>query len=148
MQDIITHLLWAWPAVATLVTVAVYLYVFWLAYVLVMGLYRAHLAGRLQGAPLVLAAPVIALGLLMDVLANLFLATVFFLELPGEWLVTSRLAKYLKRPHDWRCAVAWWVCTHLLDPFDPNGTHCVESVSAAEVLRGLKNGAGKYGGTE
>ncbi len=148
MQDLIQNLLWAWPAAATLATVVVYLYLFWLAYILVMGLYRAHLAGRLQGASLVLAAPVVLVGLLMDVLANIFLATVIFIELPGEWLVTSRLAKYLKRTHDWRCSVAWWVCTHLLDPFDPNGTHCVESVSAAEVLRGLKGNAAKYGGTQ
>lgn len=135
-------------ALLVLALTAAYLWLFWLAYILVMGLYRAHLAGRLTGAPLWLASPVIVIGLLLDVLANIFLATLIFQELPGEWLVTSRLAKYLKRNHGWHSKAAWWVCTHLLDPFDPHGTHCVESVSAAEVLRGLKGGAGKYGGTQ
>lgn len=118
---------------------AAYLWLFWLAFVTVMGFYRAHLAGRLYGASLILAAPVVVLGIVLDVLANVFLATVIFLEPPSEWLVTSRLAKYIKRPNDWRSTVALWVCTHLLDPFDPNGTHCVESVSAREVIQGLKN---------
>jgi hypothetical protein len=135
-------------ALLALALPAAYLWVFWLTYILVMGLYRAHLAGRLTGVPLWLASPVIVLGLLLDVLANIFLATLIFLELPGEWLVTSRLAKYIKRNHGWQSKMAWWVCTHLLDPFDPNGVHCVESLSAAEVLRNLKGNTTKYGGAQ
>ena len=37
-----------------------YLYAFWCAYVLVMGIYRAHLSQRLVGLNKVLALPVVA----------------------------------------------------------------------------------------
>lgn len=47
----------------TLLAVALYLWLFWCAYVLVMGLYRAHLAGRMSRVTYVLAAPALLVGL-------------------------------------------------------------------------------------
>lgn len=100
-----------------------YLWAFWLAYVLVMGLYRAHLARRMTRLMYVMAAPVLALGFLMDVLANLTVATLAFAEPPREWLVTSRLKRHV-RTGTWRGLLAAWVCDTLLDVFDPTGDHC------------------------
>ena len=48
-----------------------FLWAFWCAYVLVMGIYRAHLSQRLVGLNKVLALPVVGFGYLMDVAANL-----------------------------------------------------------------------------
>lgn len=101
-----------------------FLWAFWGMYVLVMGIYRAHLSHRLKGLVLVLSLPFVAIGYLMDVFANLTIASLVFLEPPREWLVTDRLKRHIARGTGWRAAKAEWICTHLLDYFDPSGDHC------------------------
>lgn len=103
-----------------------YLFLFFGLYILVMGVYRAHLAGRLTPALYALTAPWVAIGLLMDVVANLLIATFIFLEPPREWLVTTRLTRYRADEPlvSWRYRWACWICDHLLDVFDPTGNHC------------------------
>jgi hypothetical protein len=105
------------------VAIPFYLWVFWGAYVLVMGLYRAHLEHRLTWFTYILAAPFIGIGVLLDVLANIFIASFIFLEIPREMLVTTRLVRMLPDV-GWRGGVAQWVCASLLDTFDPSGKHC------------------------
>jgi hypothetical protein len=113
------------PAVLALAGTIAFLWAFWGLYVLVMGLYRAHLDKRLSRAAYVLAAPFLAVGAAVDVLANLTIASLVFLEPPREWLVTSRLQRH-NRDHEsgWRGDLSEWICTHLLDVFDPTGNHC------------------------
>lgn len=102
-----------------------YLYAFWLAYIVVMGAYRAHLAKRLSLIATILLSPVIAVGILMDVVANLTIACVIFMDGPEEWLVTTRLIRYKKQEQrDWRSEFAEGICNNLLDVFDPAGVHC------------------------
>jgi hypothetical protein len=101
-----------------------YLYAFWCAYVLVMGIYRAHLAGRLVGINKVLALPVVVIGYAMDVATNLIVAPLVFLDWPREALVTSRLLRYRREDHGWRSRLASFICDHMLDVFDPTGDHC------------------------
>lgn len=102
-----------------------YLWAFWYAYVLVMGLYRAHLAKRLNKFTYMLSLPALVVGYAMDVLAQFTVAALIFLDPPrrGEWLVTDRLKRY-SAGSGWRKAKADWICTHLLDPFDPTDNHC------------------------
>ena len=100
-----------------------YLWAFWLVFVLVMGLYRAHLEGRLTPLTYVLAAPAVGIGMVMDVAANMILGTIVFLEEPHEWLVTTRLIR-LKLHTDWRGKLARFICASMLDVFDPTGKHC------------------------
>lgn len=109
-----------------LLATLMYLYIFWCAYVLAMGLYRAHLAGRLSGVARWLAYPVVLVAALIDVVAQYTLACIIFADLPrsGEYLVTQRLQRYLLTATDWRYQLARRVCTGLLDPFDPSGVHC------------------------
>lgn len=108
----------------TLATI-LFLWGFWALYVLVMGIYRAHLKGRLRGLTLVMSVPLVLAGLIVDVVAQYTLATLFFLDLPrkGEHLVTDRLQRY-SAGSGWRKAKADWICTHLLDVFDPDEDHC------------------------
>lgn len=103
-----------------------YLYAFWCAYIAVMGVYRAHLSGRLVGATKVLAYPLVLTGLALDVVAQYTIATVVFADVPqrGEHLVTKRLTRYTKFPGTWRHKMAVFVCSSLLDVFDPTGAHC------------------------
>lgn len=108
------------------VAVVLYLYAFWCLYIAIMGLYRASLSGRLIGATKVLAYPLVFVGLAVDVFTQYTLATVFFADLPakGEYLVTSRLQRYMTQPGTRRYALSKWVCSELLDVFDPTGAHC------------------------
>lgn len=98
-------------------------------YLAVMALRRAKGDGRLGWAPRVLGLPIVLVGLVADVILNLVIASIVLLELPRlrgpapEWLLTTRL-KRLVRGDDWRARIARWVCTHLLDAFDPSGCHC------------------------
>lgn len=104
--------------------VPLYLWVFWYAYVLVMGLYRAHLDKRLGPIAYVLAAPVLVVGFALDVIANATIAWIVFLDRPRELLVTRRLKRYMAGRDSWRQRLAHAVCSRLLDPFDPTGRHC------------------------
>lgn len=92
-------------------------------YVLVMGLYRLHLKGNMPWPILVLGAPFVLCGVIVDILVNIFIASFVLMEAPQEWLVTSRLSR-LETKHGWRGDIARWVCDNLLDPLDPTGEHC------------------------
>lgn len=110
--------------------VLAYLYGFFGLYVLTMGVYRAKLSGRLSWAAtpvaMSLSLPFVILGVLVDAFAQYTLAVLVFLDLPrlGERLVTARLQRYVATGAGWRCAVAMWLCDHVLDIFDPDGDHC------------------------
>lgn len=116
------------PFYAAIATLG-YLWAFWLLYVLVMGLYRASLSGKLTRVAMVLASPVVILAIGVDLLANWTIAAMWFREWPPlAWgrpdLVTSRLSRYIDGPDGWRKAHATWLCHNLLDAFDPSGVHC------------------------
>jgi len=99
-------------------------WILWALYVLIMGLYRAHLEKRLTTTTYLLGAPWLAIGYAVDVLVNLTAASLIFLEPPFELLVTDRLQRHAHALHGWRHRLAVWICTRVLDPFDPTGTHC------------------------
>jgi hypothetical protein len=103
-----------------------YMWLFWLLYVLVMGLYRAHLDNQLTLPAKILGFPVIILGFIVDWLANWTIASLLFWEFPknGKELVTDRLTLYLMQEQGYKYKVAQWLCTKLLDYFDPRGKHC------------------------
>ena len=124
----------------------VYMWPFYVFYVLIMAVYRAKLAGRLCGFSLLLLYPFVLVAALVDVLCQLTIASVIFLELPRtcwqsttvtiwrwsfnvtylyvEPLVTTRLKRLHASDDGWRTALAAYVCQNLLDPFDPTGDHC------------------------
>lgn len=107
-----------------MITVIAALWLFYVFYVFTMGVYRVQLAGKLTGLSKVLLMPFVVVAVLMDVACQMTVATVVFLELPKELLVTARLQRYLRGEDGWRKTIALYVCNNLLDPFDPNGKHC------------------------
>jgi len=112
------------PLVLVALGLVLYVWLFWIAYVLVMGFYRAKLDNRLTLTTMILGAPFILTGLIMDVIANIVIAPIVFLDPPQELLVTLRLQRYLKQPAGWRNSLAQYICTNFLDIFDPSGKHC------------------------
>lgn len=114
----------------TVLLLLAYLWIFWLLYILVMGLYRASLAGKLTKVALVLSLPILIVAYLVDLIANFTIATLYFRELPRIYpisppdLVTTRLSRYMSGEDNWRKVHAEWLCSNLLDYFDPTGKHC------------------------
>ena len=107
--------------------VALFIYLFtlfmWPAYLAVMNIERNR--GKLTPVAKFPAYPVVIGGVLMDVGYNITVGTIIFLDLPREWLMTTRLDRYLARGKTgWRLELAKWFCRNLLDPFDPAGRHC------------------------
>ena len=93
----------------------------WGAYLSVMSLMRVK--EILSWETKLFAYPLAAIGVISDFLYNITIGTVLFLELPREYLLTKRLKRHLN-DDDFQGSIARWLCRHLLDPFDPKGTHC------------------------
>ncbi len=99
-------------------------YALWVFYLAVMALMRARDAGTLSRPALVLGYPILALGYLLDFLVNFFILTWILLEVPRELVVTARLSRHRTNGPGWRYNVCTWICSNLLDAFDPGGCHC------------------------
>lgn len=104
--------------------IALLLFLLWVFFLAAMNLLRVHRAGKLGRVALALGLVVIAIGYMLDVLANLVVFSVLLLEPPrwGEWTVTDRLQRH-HGDSTWRAKVAQWFETELLGEFDPDGTH-------------------------
>jgi len=93
----------------------------YISYVYIMRLRQKRDEGRLPSVMAIMIYPVVILGVIYDVLFNIFVGSVMFIELPQEWLFTARL-KRIKKEDSWKAPIAKWFCTHLLNPHDPG--HC------------------------
>jgi hypothetical protein len=100
-----------------------WMYALWLFYLAVVNLWGARRAKKLSKFALILGSPLLLIGGVLDVLCNLVVCTVLFLETPKEYTVTKRLGR-LSGYASWRGVIARFICGHLLDPFDPSGCHC------------------------
>lgn len=98
------------------------LYLTWGAYLLIMHLKVVRDAGKLTLAAKVLGYPWLAVGLVLDIIFNVVIGSLIFLERPREWLFTSRVSRWNDEPGR-RGSLARWICVELLDPFDAGG-HC------------------------
>jgi hypothetical protein len=97
----------------------------WALYLAAMNL-KAHLAtmgpvAKVHGYALV------AVAITFDAFVNLAICTLLFADRPREWLLTARLKRYRRGEQyagTWRARLAEWICSRLLDQFDPRGEHC------------------------
>lgn len=104
----------------------VFMFFTWGMYLSVMNLMREKT--HLTRVTKCFAYPLALLGVIMDVVLNLTVCTLLFLEIPKTWMLTARLQSHLDEiggPIDgWRGTIALWICSNLLDPFDSRGYHC------------------------
>jgi len=101
------------------------LYAAFIAYLAFVTIYKARRLGRLA----TLAWPVkglayslVIVGFGLDVGFNATLGSLMFLEVPRQWLFTTRCESYLN-DRTWRGWLARWICNNALDPFEEGG-HC------------------------
>lgn len=66
----------------------------------------------------------LAIGYPLDALFNVVGSLVLFWRLPKSWLFTGTLKYWIASDDDKRAALAGWICSSLLNQFDPKGKHC------------------------
>lgn len=93
----------------------------WLQYLAVMNLKENR--GKLTTTAKLWAYPMLLVGVLSDIMFNLVIGTVVYIELPQQLLFTSRCNLHLSDA-GWRGSVARWFCRNFMDPYDPDGSHC------------------------
>lgn len=98
------------------------LYLFFIMYIVSMGIIRTHKEGNLNPILWGLCLPFVAIGLLLDFINNMIIFTLLFLELPKELLVTSRLKRHAVQ-QTFRGKLARWIGNNILNPFDHTGDH-------------------------
>lgn len=106
--------------------IAYALLAFWLLWVLflaTMNLAQSKAEGKLHGFALWAGYTVLAVGLLVDLVVQITVATVMWLEFPREWTVSGRVERLCREGHGYRLGLALWFRRTLLAPFDRSGGH-------------------------
>lgn len=100
------------------------LWLTWVMYGSIMSLWKCKREDRLNGPLKVLGYPLLFIGYVFDIVANL-IVSVFMLHVPKELLLTEKLKRIQREaPNGWRNKTAMWICFYLLNPLDPTGHHC------------------------
>jgi hypothetical protein len=97
----------------------------WVAYLAIVAVLPAYRAGRLSRITVLLASPLGATGVVLDVLLNVFFGSIIFLERPHEWFLTRRCDRLMLHGNIRQANWATWICKNLLDPFQIGG-HCLQ----------------------
>lgn len=80
---------------------------------------RREQRGYLHLREKLIAYPVLIVGYPLDVVVNLTVASLLFLDPPAELTVSSRLERYIiDGDDDWRRAMALWIDRKLIQPVD------------------------------
>lgn len=95
----------------------------WVFYVCVMRLKMMRDSGTLTTGQKIFGYPTLIIGLLLDLIVNVVVCTLLFLELPREWTVSARLWRHSNDEDGWRMKLAYMLRTQLLDSADPSGVH-------------------------
>lgn len=103
--------------------IAAGLYALWIAFLAIMNLQRAHLAGTLGPVAFGFAVPLLFAGYVLDVAVNLTLATLVFWDTPKEWTLSERLTRLIREGTDRRQRMARAVLRTFCEPFDTTGQH-------------------------
>lgn len=99
------------------------LYALWVLFIASMALIRSRQAGTMTPTAAILGVPVLLATATIDVVINLTIGTLLFLDKPREATLSQRMGRLCKEG-GWRGKVACWTCRNLLDQFDPTGAHC------------------------
>lgn len=100
------------------------IFALWVFFLAVMALKGARDTGKLTTPAKFLGYPILAIGYVLDIVANLTVMSILLLELPEEFVVTDRVTRHVQNSDGFRYQISKWLCTNLLDPFDPSGCHC------------------------
>ena len=95
----------------------------WVLFLAVMNLGQAKAEGKLHGFALYAGYTVLAVGLLVDLVVQVLVASLLWMELPRELTVSGRVSRLVQSGSGWRKSLAEWFRDTLLKPFDRSGGH-------------------------
>ena len=90
-------------------------------YLAVMNLSRHK--DSLDNTQKVIFFPIVLIGILSDVLFRWTVGVVIMADVSPNMLFTAVLQRHVKKD-TWRGKVSRFLCSKLLDKFDPSGKHC------------------------
>jgi len=94
----------------------------WISYLAVMHL--KHNKDKITLTIKIATTPILLILIVIYILTNLILGSLFFLEWPKTLQFTSRCQRHIaKNDGSWRYKQAVWWCANFLDPFEEGG-HC------------------------
>lgn len=97
-------------------------YALFVLYCAVMNIKRVRDMGKLTPIGYAFGYPTLLIGYALDVLCNVFVMSLVFLELPKETTVTARFKRHNRESTGWRKRIVLFF-EPLLDPLDPSGDH-------------------------
>lgn len=99
------------------------LFILWVMFVVVMTMRQLRDVGRLSPFMVNVGISISVIGLVWDVLCNILIVSILFLEFPWEATVSARLRR-LVGDKSWRGLLARWFATVTMNPFcPPNDPH-------------------------
>lgn len=98
------------------------MYLLYVFYAAVMNIKRVRDLGKLTLLGKIFGYPTLIIGLILDLIVNVFVMTFLLLELPRELTVTSRLKRHHEESTGWRLSIVKFF-EPVLDPLDPSGDH-------------------------
>ena len=107
------------------ILLGIYLYILttWIYYLAVMNLMNVRDEGRLTFPAKIMGYQVLFIGYPLDIILNVIIGSVLFLELPKDPMFTSRVSRWYNDT-GWRGKQARFWCHHFLDPFESDLRHC------------------------
>lgn len=99
------------------------IWVLWIMYVCVMRLQMMRDARTLTTGQKIFGYPTLIVGLILDLVINIIICSIVFLEVPKEFTVSARLWRHSESGSGWRKSLAKLIRVQLLDSVDPDGIH-------------------------
>ena len=96
----------------------------WVLYIAMMNIKRVFDTQEMSFRVKMLVYPTVAVFELVEIISNVFVCTIIFLDWPKEIRVSDRLRRYWNNPYryGWRLHIVKFL-KPMLDPFDPTGKH-------------------------
>lgn len=124
-----TATIFGYAAIGYTLVSLVSLYVLWVCYVAVMSLRDKREAGQFRVLDKLFGYPTLIVGYAIDLLVNVVVASVLYLEMPQELTLSSRSLRHAREPIQsptwldrWRKALALWLLGDI-GWYDKRGGH-------------------------
>lgn len=126
MNEILNLLLtiFLWTGIGTVSFILCTLWALWILYVAMMNINAVSQVQSLPWQSKLLVYPTVVVFEIVELIANILVCTLIFLDFPQEWTVSERLRRYKRNPEraGWRMLLVKFI-KPMLDPFDPTGPH-------------------------
>ena len=111
-------------SISTIIFILLILWSLWILYVAMMNIERSSMQNALPWQAKLMVYPTMLVFDIIEFIANVFVCTLIFLDIPRELTVSDRLRRYYinQERSGWRMVIVNFI-KPMLDPFDHKGPH-------------------------